>query len=123
VQEAGFCDGCCGYCLLGYGCCCLIHKPARVRFRAAYGLAEGSGLASDFCASCCCSVCGVCQEAREMKSRGNVYTYIYKFIILVVCIHCRPATNDNTCPTSGYKSTMKNNSGLKYLNHSTAIGF
>ncbi|CAF3774136.1 unnamed protein product, partial [Adineta steineri] len=70
--DAGFFGGCCGYFLTQAGCCCLVHKPARIRFREAYGLQEGHGLASDFCASWCCSACGVCQEAREIKSQGKV---------------------------------------------------
>ncbi len=70
-NDSGFFAGCCGYCLTQAGCCCLVHKPARIRFREAYGLQEGHGLSNDFCASWCCSACGVCQEARELKSRGK----------------------------------------------------
>ena len=70
-KKLGCCTGCCGYLLLCLGCCCLVHKPARIRFRETYGLEEGSGCASDFCATWCCSVCGVCQEARERKSQGK----------------------------------------------------
>jgi len=71
-KDAGFFNGCCGYCLTSGGCCCLVHKPARIRFREAYGLEEGTGCANDFCATWCCSVCGVCQEAREIKARGKI---------------------------------------------------
>jgi Cys-rich protein (TIGR01571 family) len=59
---------CCGYAALS-GCylCCLLHKPKREQLRGAYGLEEKP---SDILATCCCSPCGVCQEAREMKARG-----------------------------------------------------
>ncbi|CAF0805604.1 unnamed protein product [Rotaria sp. Silwood1] len=74
--DAGFCGACCCYCLTEAGCCCLVHKPARIRFREAYGLEEGHGLSGDLCASWCCSLCGVCQEAREIKIRGSPETAV-----------------------------------------------
>ena len=75
TKQAGGCTGCLGYCLLSaLGCCCVVHKPARIQFREAYGLKEGHGLGNDFCATWCCSPCGVCQEARERKSRGKRYS-------------------------------------------------
>jgi len=59
---------CVGYaCLSGCSLCCILHKPLRQQLRGAYGLEEKP---SDFLATCCCSVCANCQEAREMKQRG-----------------------------------------------------
>ncbi|CAF0939455.1 unnamed protein product [Adineta steineri] len=49
------------------GLCCLIHKPRRQRMRTTYGLEEKP---SDFLATCCCSGCANCQEAREITARG-----------------------------------------------------
>jgi len=69
-KDSGCFPSCCGYCLTRPGCCCFIHKPARIHFREAYGLQEDQGCGSDLCGAWCCSVCGVCQEAREMKARG-----------------------------------------------------
>ncbi|CAF0823417.1 unnamed protein product [Rotaria sp. Silwood1] len=59
---------CIGYaCLSGCYLCCILHKPRREKLRAAYNLIEKP---SDFLATCCCSGCANCQEAREMKMRG-----------------------------------------------------
>jgi Cys-rich protein (TIGR01571 family) len=70
-KEAGGCSGCCGYCMTYLGCCCAVHRPGRLALREAYGLEEGTGCSGDFCASWCCSWCGLCQEAREIKARGK----------------------------------------------------
>ncbi len=59
---------CVGYfCLSGCYLCCLLHKPKRQTLRGAYNLVEDP---SDFLATCCCSACANCQEAREMQMRG-----------------------------------------------------
>ena len=58
--NAGFCGLWCEYCLTIGVCYCIMHKPARLKFCEAYGLVEGEGVASDFCASWCCSSGGVC---------------------------------------------------------------
>jgi Cys-rich protein (TIGR01571 family) len=72
TPEKGFFPYCCGYLVTRQGCCYVLHKPARQRFREAYGLQEGEGISGGFCATWCCSVCGVCQEAREIKVRGKI---------------------------------------------------
>ena len=50
-------------------CClqCLWHKPQRVQLRTDHGLEEEP---NDLIATCCCSACANCQEAREMNLRG-----------------------------------------------------
>ncbi|UJR27955.1 hypothetical protein I4U23_009213 [Adineta vaga] len=52
------------------GLCCIVHKPRRQQLRATYNLAEDP---SDFLATCCCSGCANCQEAREMQTRGMLF--------------------------------------------------
>lgn len=68
IDGSGKIGMCIGYvCLAGcYASCCL-HKPKREKLRAAYNLVEEP---SDFLATCCCTVCANCQEAREMQLRG-----------------------------------------------------
>lgn len=59
---------CIGYaCLSACYLCCILHKPKREQLRAAYNLIQTP---SDLIATCCCSACANCQEAREMKLRG-----------------------------------------------------
>jgi len=74
---------CCLYALTANCSLCWIpHMFEREKIRAKYNLKE------DPCGDCpvtlCCSPCALCQEAREMKSRGkimNIYLYeIFYFI-------------------------------------------
>ncbi|CAF0914199.1 unnamed protein product [Didymodactylos carnosus] len=55
-------------CLQGCYACGLLHMGKRQALRAKYNLAEEP---ADLVAACCCGPCAVCQEAREMQSRGN----------------------------------------------------
>lgn len=67
-------DGSClGYCciymiLLPIGLCGLVHKPIRVKIREKYNLQEEP---SDCLAAYLLSPCAICQEAREIESRGQ----------------------------------------------------
>jgi len=54
-------------CLTGCYLQCLVHKPRRQQLRNAYNLEEKP---NDIIATCICSPCANCQEAREMKQRG-----------------------------------------------------
>jgi len=55
--------------ILAYcGLSCLVHKDLRRDIRQRHGLEEGCG---DCLTTCCCPVCAICQEAREIKSRGG----------------------------------------------------
>ena len=70
--EAVHKQGCGGqavcFVLLSYiGLPCLIHKDLRGDIRRKYNLDEGCG---DCLTTFCCSRCAICQEARELKSRG-----------------------------------------------------
>ncbi|XP_063060217.1 placenta-specific gene 8 protein-like [Engraulis encrasicolus] len=56
------CLGCCGC-----GCPSPVHLALRYGVRKQYGI-EGS-LCSDWCKVACCSVCSMCQVAREIKRR------------------------------------------------------
>ena len=53
--------------------CCLISAPRRRILRQRYGLREDC---NDWCATCCCYHCALCQEAREMKVRGPPAVHI-----------------------------------------------
>ncbi|CAF4044506.1 unnamed protein product [Rotaria sp. Silwood1] len=64
-NKIGMCVGYC--CLSGCYLCCLLHKPRRQALRYTYNLEESP---SDLLATCCCSACANCQEAREMRERG-----------------------------------------------------
>ena len=80
-RNAEMIDGssCMGMCI-GYLCldlcllCCLIHKDKRQQLRRAFDLAEEP---SDFLATWILSPCAVCQEAREMKSRGQSFRTVF----------------------------------------------
>ncbi|CAF1020084.1 unnamed protein product [Adineta steineri] len=54
-------------CLSMCGLCCLIHKPRRQKIRTNYNLEEKP---SDLLATCCCSACANCQEAKELNAHG-----------------------------------------------------
>jgi Cys-rich protein (TIGR01571 family) len=60
---------CVKYALLA-GCClqCLVHKPQRIKFRNDRNLEEKP---NDLVATCICSPCANCQEARELKQGGG----------------------------------------------------
>ncbi|CAF1152324.1 unnamed protein product [Didymodactylos carnosus] len=49
--------------------CGYIHKRQRSNIRDIYGLPGGCG---DCLTTCFCSPCAVCQEARELKIRGQI---------------------------------------------------
>ncbi|CAF1009136.1 unnamed protein product [Adineta steineri] len=60
----------CVYCLMSLlGCCCVIHAVKRGQLRENYGLEED--VCGDCFVTCCCPLCAICQEAREMKVRGH----------------------------------------------------
>jgi len=61
---------CCAYSILG-GCylCWLPHCYERTALREKYNLRE-SEECGDLLATICCGPCAICQEARELKSRG-----------------------------------------------------
>lgn len=76
--EAGS-GACCGkqcclpslcWCLMSsFGLCCLLQAPSRKAIRKKYGILDES----DCLITMCCSVCAICQEAREIKKQGTRY--------------------------------------------------
>ena len=61
---------CCIYGLASnFYLCCVPHYFERQKLREKYSLKEDS--CGDLPATICCSPCALCQEAREMKSRGQ----------------------------------------------------
>jgi len=62
---------CCAYSLMSLiGCCCFIHAVERGQLREKYGLEEH--VCGDCFITCCCAPCAICQEAREIKTRGMI---------------------------------------------------
>ena len=60
---------CCSYMILSLCCLCgIVHKPIRTKIREKYNLQEEP---SDYLASYLFSSCAICQEAREIESRGQ----------------------------------------------------
>jgi Cys-rich protein (TIGR01571 family) len=63
------------------GCCCFIHAVKREKLREKYGLEENA--CEDCFITCCCAPCAICQEAREIKTRGRIeisYLFVDKKI-------------------------------------------
>ena len=54
---------------MGCSLCCVVHAGKRQNLRTRYGLQEDC---NDWLATCLCAPCAVCQEARELQSRGDV---------------------------------------------------
>ncbi|XP_059455056.1 cell number regulator 2-like [Corylus avellana] len=67
-QTTCACGGLIYYALAHLGCACLYTCTYRTKLRALYSLPE------DPCGDCCvhfwCTTCALCQEYRELKSRG-----------------------------------------------------
>lgn len=57
-----------------YGALCSVGIPCvysfryRQKLRLKFGLEKGA--CGDFCVHCCCGLCALCQEHRELQSRG-----------------------------------------------------
>ncbi|KAK8537056.1 hypothetical protein V6N13_042007 [Hibiscus sabdariffa] len=72
--SAGLCGCCCVraglvYCLLAVVCCpCLYTCTYRRKLRIMYGLKEEP--CADYFLHCCCHLCAICQEYRELQNRG-----------------------------------------------------
>lgn len=65
------CVMCCiHYCLAQSSLCWVAQYFQRQKMRQRYGLKEDERC-NDLAASFCCSSCALCQETREMKSRGR----------------------------------------------------
>ena len=58
----------------GWGLCCLTHMGKRKTLRDRFGLQEDC---NDCVATTFCSVCAICQEARELKFRSVSSQGIY----------------------------------------------
>ncbi|CAA7400863.1 unnamed protein product [Spirodela intermedia] len=58
------------YAILRYmtGCSCLLGSYYRTRLRRDYSLQKGT--CPNFVVHCCCELCALCQEHRELKNRG-----------------------------------------------------
>ncbi|CAF1413073.1 unnamed protein product [Rotaria sordida] len=71
LDDSDCCAFCCVYWLLE-GCylCWLPHYFKRGKLRSIYNLREDP-TCGDIPATLCCGPCALCQEAREMKSRGH----------------------------------------------------
>ena len=66
--HAALCSVCCSLtCLYCWGCQCFLGVDRRRLLRIKYGLPEAP--CNDFCLHCCCHLCALCQEARELNIR------------------------------------------------------
>jgi Cys-rich protein (TIGR01571 family) len=71
IDNSSCCGMCCVY-ILAAECylCWVPHMMKRKRLREKYGLKENPEC-GDCLTTLCCGPCAVCQEARELKSRGK----------------------------------------------------
>ncbi|CAF3169988.1 unnamed protein product [Rotaria socialis] len=71
IDDSSCLGFCCIYWLLAhFYMCWLPHYLKREKLRRIYNLREDA-TCSDIPATLCCGPCALCQEAREMKSRGH----------------------------------------------------
>jgi Cys-rich protein (TIGR01571 family) len=68
IDGSNCCNaGCLWYLMSGWGLCCLIHRNKRKALRERFNLQEDC---DDCLATTFCSLCTICQEARELKHRS-----------------------------------------------------
>jgi Cys-rich protein (TIGR01571 family) len=75
IKPGGCCSPCCTAVIIDMvttavglgGCSCFYTMSYRTELRMMYGLPEQCG--NDCFAHCCCNVCALCQEGREIEAR------------------------------------------------------
>ena len=69
VNEEGCCSQGFLFCLLAhFGLSCCIHKDLRRDIRQKRGLPDGCG---DCMTVCCCPLCAICQESRQLDAEAK----------------------------------------------------
>ena len=92
------------WCLLGCDLCWIPHLMKRKKLREKFNFKQET--AKDCLVTAFCAGCAVCQEARELESRGNSSKFISTNIFFSTCFLCC-FRNWAKCGFPGYKSTCR----------------